>query len=105
MSHQTLDAPVSGIIAGCEATTVEAIHDVSGSNGLKRLVNLMDYYFSRGGMQMQFNVVDRETLRRAQKDPEKYRSLIVRVAGYSAYFVGLDKTVQQDIIDRTEERL
>lgn len=76
-----------------------------GNAGLKRLVNLIDYYFSRGGMQVQFNVVSRETLLAAQKDPEKYRSLIVRVAGYSAYFVGLDKAVQQDIIERTEERL
>jgi len=50
-------------------------------------------------------VVSRDTLLRAQKDPEKYRNLLVRVAGYSAYFVGLDKTVQQDIIERTEERL
>lgn len=73
--------------------------------GLTRLVNLIDYYFTKGGMQMQFNVVSRDTLERAQKDPNKYRSLIVRVAGYSAYFVGLDKTVQQDIIERTEERL
>lgn len=73
--------------------------------GLRRLVNLIDYYFSRGGMQVQFNVVSRETLMRAQREPEKYRSLIVRVAGYSAYFVGLDRTVQQDIIERTEERL
>lgn len=78
---------------------------VGRSSGLKRLTNLIDYYFSRGGMQVQFNVVSRETLLRAQKTPEKYRSLIVRVAGYSAYFVGLDKTVQQDIIERTEERL
>ena len=73
--------------------------------GLRRLTALIDYYFSRGGMQVQFNVVSRETLLRAQREPEKYRSLIVRVAGYSAYFVGLDKTVQQDIIERTEERL
>jgi formate C-acetyltransferase len=73
--------------------------------GLKRLTNLIDYYFSRGGMQLQFNVVSRDTLLRAQREPDKYRSLIVRVAGYSAYFVGLDKTVQQDIIDRTEERI
>ena len=54
---------------------------------------------------MQFNVVSKETLLRAQQDPSKYKSLIVRVAGYSAYFTGLDKTVQQDIIERTEERL
>ncbi|MGE5554351.1 MAG: glycine radical domain-containing protein [Betaproteobacteria bacterium] len=53
---------------------------------------------------MQFNVVSRETLLAAQKNPERYRNLIVRLAGYSAYFVSLDKTVQQDIIERTEER-
>jgi len=76
-----------------------------GDTGLERLVNLMDYYFGRGGMQMQFNVVSRETLLKAQADPESYKSLVVRVAGYSAYFVGLEKTVQQDIIERTEERL
>ena len=74
------------------------------SAGLNRLINLIDYYFSLGGMQVQFNVVSRETLLRAQKDPAKYQNLIVRVAGYSAYFVNLEKQVQQDIIDRTEER-
>ena len=72
---------------------------------LNRLINLIDYYFSLGGMQVQFNVVSRETLLRAQKDPAKYQNLIVRVAGYSAYFVNLEKQVQQDIIDRTEERI
>ena len=73
------------------------------SAGLNRLVNLIDYYFSLGGMQMQFNVVNRETLIRAQNDPSKYQNLIVRVAGYSAYFVNLEKKVQQDIIERTEQ--
>lgn len=73
--------------------------------GLSRLVNLIDYYFSLGGMQMQFNVVSRDTLLRAQQDPTKYQNLIVRVAGYSAYFVNLEKKVQQDIIERTEERI
>ena len=75
------------------------------SAGLNRLINLIDDYFSLGGMQVQFNVVSRETLLRAQKDPAKYQNLIVRVAGYSAYFVNLEKQVQQDIIDRTEERI
>ena len=78
---------------------------MEGNTGLNRLVNLIDYYFSMGGMQMQFNVVSRDTLRRAQKDPSKYQNLIVRVAGYSAYFVNLEKKVQQDIIERTEERI
>ena len=85
--------------------TTAPAQTLSGSTGLKRLTSLIDYYFSRGGMQLQFNVVSRDTLIRAQREPDKYRSLIVRVAGYSAYFVGLDKTVQQDIIERTEERL
>lgn len=75
------------------------------SAGLNRLINLIDYYFSLGGMQVQFNVVSRETLLRAQKHPAKYQNRIVRVAGYSAYFVNLEKQVQQDIIDRTEERI
>ncbi len=83
----------------------ENVQEAQFGKGLERLVNLIDFYFDKGGMQMQFNVVSRETLQRAQQDPNKYRSLIVRVAGYSAYFVGLDKTVQQDIIERTEERL
>ncbi len=87
------------------ATHTQVHENVQMGKGLTRLTNLIDYYFEKGGMQMQFNVVSRETLERAQKDPNKYRSLIVRVAGYSAYFVGLDKTVQQDIIERTEERL
>ena len=69
---------------------------MAGNTGLNRLVNLIDYYFSMGGMQMQFNVVSRDTLLRAQKDPSKYQNLIVRVAGYSAYFVNLEKKVQQD---------
>lgn len=68
---------------------------MAGNTGLNRLVNLIDYYFSMGGMQMQFNVVSRDTLLRAQKDPSKYQNLIVRVAGYSAYFVNLEKKVQQ----------
>ena len=74
------------------------------SMGLVRLVDLIDYYFSMGGMQMQFNVVSKETLLRAQEEPSEYQNLIVRVAGYSAYFVNLEKTVQQDIIERTEGR-
>ncbi|NTU49090.1 MAG: hypothetical protein HGA84_08845, partial [Syntrophobacteraceae bacterium] len=53
---------------------------------------------------IQFNVVDRETLLAAQKNPERYSDLIVRVAGYSAYFVDLSKGLQDSIIARTEQR-
>jgi formate C-acetyltransferase len=96
---------LSGATPGAVAATAITRPAPTGRAGLKRLINLLDYYFARGGMQLQFNVVSRATLEAAQRDPDKYRSLIVRVAGYSAYFVGLDKTVQQDIIERTEERL
>lgn len=73
--------------------------------GLRRLVSLIDYYFDIGGMQVQFNVVSRETLIAAKNNPDKYKNLTVRVAGYSAYFVQLDEKVQDDIIARTEVRI
>jgi len=53
-------------------------------------------------MEVQFNVVKRKTLLAAQKDPVKYRNLIVRVSGFSAYFVDLDRVLQNEIIERTE---
>jgi formate C-acetyltransferase len=60
-------------------------------------------YFENGGMEVQYNVVDTETLRAAQKSPEEYRDLVVRIAGYSAYFVELGRDLQNDIIARTEQ--
>jgi formate C-acetyltransferase len=63
---------------------------------------LVDTYFKQGGMELQINVVSRKTLLAAQKDPQKYRNLIVRVSGFSAYFTTLDKTLQTEIIERTE---
>ncbi|HBL40559.1 MAG TPA: autonomous glycyl radical cofactor GrcA, partial [Ruminococcaceae bacterium] len=59
-------------------------------------------YFARGGQQLSVNVVDRETLLKAQKEPEKYKNLVVRVGGFSALFNDLDAELQQNIIDRTE---
>jgi pyruvate-formate lyase len=64
----------------------------------------MRTYFSQGGKHVQFNVVDKGTLLDSQKKPEKHRDLIVRVAGYSAYFVNLGKPVQDEIIKRTDYR-
>jgi formate C-acetyltransferase len=69
---------------------------------LKKLSNMIRTYFSFGGKHIQFNVVSKETLLDAQKRPENYRDLIVRVAGFSTYFVRLTKTIQDDIICRTE---
>jgi pyruvate-formate lyase len=69
---------------------------------LRKLSFLIRTHFSQGGKHLQFNVVKKETLKDAQKHPEKHQALIVRVAGYSAYFVTLGKTVQDEIIGRNE---
>jgi len=69
---------------------------------LLKLSGLIKTYFSLGGKHVQFNVVNRDTLLDAQEHPEKHRDLIVRVAGYSTYFVHLTKAVQDDIVARTE---
>ena len=69
---------------------------------LKKVYALIKTYFDDGGKHAQFNVVDRRTLREAQKAPERHRNLMVRVAGYSAYFTELSANVQDEIIMRTE---
>lgn len=66
---------------------------------------LIEEYFSRGGLEIQFNTLDKETLSAAQKDPYKYRNLIVRVSGFSAYFVALEESLQNEIIRRTEHQI
>lgn len=68
----------------------------------RKLGDLIRTYFGLGGLHVQFNCIDSETLRKAKANPEEYRGLLVRVAGYSAYFVELDDSVQDDIISRTE---
>ena len=64
--------------------------------------HLVETYFHLGGLEIQFNVISRETLLEAQKSPEKYSDLIVRVSGFSAYFVDMNKLTQDEIIARTE---
>ncbi len=71
--------------------------------GLRSLANLVRVYFNLGGKHIQFNVVGSKTLKAAQKNPQKYASLVVRVAGYSAFFTQLHRDVQDDIIGRTEQ--
>ncbi|MBO7250601.1 MAG: glycyl radical protein, partial [Clostridia bacterium] len=77
---------------------------LEGISGLESFVALVRGYFDQKGSHVQFNVVSRETLRDAQKNPEKYKSLVVRVAGYSARFTTLSKSLQEDIINRTEQQ-
>ncbi|MGQ9569537.1 MAG: glycyl radical protein [Thermodesulfovibrionales bacterium] len=68
---------------------------------LSRIIDLIRTYHDLGGYHIQFNVIDNKVLREAQRNPEQYRGLMVRVAGYSAYFVELNTEVQEDIISRT----
>jgi formate C-acetyltransferase/4-hydroxyphenylacetate decarboxylase large subunit len=75
---------------------------VKGVDGSNKLIQLIKRYFDLGGYHIQFNVVDSRMLRDAQKHPENYRDLIIRVAGFSAYWVELSKAIQDEIIVRTE---
>ncbi|MEO2238474.1 glycyl radical protein [Dorea sp. YH-dor226] len=76
---------------------------LSGRTGLETFTALIRSYFDQKGSHMQFNVVSRETLLDAQKHPEQYKHLVVRVAGYSALFTTLSRSLQDDIINRTEQ--
>ena len=73
---------------------------LAGEEGIDGMVNLVRTYFKLGGHHIQFNVVDEAVLRDAQKNPDQYRGLLVRVAGYSDYFVDLDEYHQEEIIAR-----
>ena len=73
-----------------------------GEEGIEKLAHLVRSYFKLGGHHVQFNVVDAETLRKAQAEPEAHRDLIVRVAGYSDYFCDLTVELQDEIVSRTE---
>lgn len=91
--------------ASCASTLLNVkLHPSSLSNreDLKKLGSLVKTYSHMGGKWIQFNVVENKQLLEAQKFPERYRDLIVRVAGYSAYFVDLNKGVQDDVIKRME---
>jgi formate C-acetyltransferase len=75
---------------------------VRGEDGTNKLKDLIAAYFGEGGMQVQFNVVATDTLHDAQKNPDKHENLIVRIAGFSVYFVEMPKIMQDDFITRTE---
>jgi pyruvate formate-lyase/glycerol dehydratase family glycyl radical enzyme len=77
---------------------------LADQEGINKLAYLVRTYFKLGGHHIQFNVVDAETLRKAQASPEEYSDLMVRVAGYSDYFVDVGRELQDEIIARTEQR-
>jgi len=76
---------------------------LKSKKGIQCFTDLIRGYFDQGGFHVQFNVVSKDMLKDAQKHPEEYKTLMVRVAGYSAYFVTIDKCLQDDIINRTEQ--
>lgn len=75
---------------------------LQGEEGVNKLRSFVQTFFSMGGTQVQYNIVSSDTLRKAQADPESYKDLVVRVAGFSAYFVELVPGLQNDLISRTE---
>jgi pyruvate formate-lyase/glycerol dehydratase family glycyl radical enzyme len=78
---------------------------LASDDSLAKVKSLMQTYFDMGGMEVQYNIVSSDTLRTAQADPETYKNLVVRVAGFSAYFVELHRSLQNDIIARTENQV
>lgn len=78
---------------------------VQGPEGIQRLESIIAVYLKKGGRYIQFNIQDVDTLRKAQKEPDKYRDLVVRVHGMSAYFCNLDPLIQEDIIVRVQSGL
>ena len=83
------------------------IHPTALSNdeGIAKLRDMVKAYMDHGGAEVQFNVVSSETMRKAQENPDAYRNLVVRIAGYSAYFVELSKDCQNDLILRNENMI
>ncbi|MBQ1400498.1 MAG: hypothetical protein IIY83_08245, partial [Lachnospiraceae bacterium] len=71
----------------------------------QKLADMTRAYFDEGGMEIQYNVVDSATLRKAQENPDEYHNLVVRIAGFSAYFVDMTPEMQEDIIVRAEHRV
>ena len=75
---------------------------IKGTEGAKKLIDLVRAYMRKGGFHVQFNVVDSKVLRDAQQNPQNYRDLMVRVAGFTQYWVEIGKAVQDELIARPE---
>ena len=76
-----------------------------GSKSLETMKSLVKTYLKKGGFEIQINVIDKETLEKAIINPEEYRDLVVRIGGYSDYFVKLSSEMQQEVILRTEHAI
>lgn len=97
--EQTLAAAGTSLIFDLHPSSV------SGEKGVENLETLLRTYFDLGGGHSECNIVDEKVLRMAQKEPQNYQNLSVRVAGYSAYFVNLDTSMQEHIIQKTKNRM
>ena len=93
-----------GFIGGI-AVNMKFSKKMFGPGSADKLIALIRTYMGRGGFELQINVVDRETLEKAQNDPDGYKDLVVRVGGYSDYFVKLSPTMQREVLARTEYQL
>lgn len=91
----------NGILLNFKIDPLSIQDDVS----LEKFISMLKTYFNLGGQHIQINCVCADTLRDAQKNPENYADLVIRVAGYSAFFTSLDKSLQDDLITRTEHHL
>lgn len=78
---------------------------VKGDEGIFKLKSLVETFFDMGGMHIQYNVVGADQLRQAQEKPDENKNLVIRIAGFSAYFVELDESLQNDLISRTDQRV
>ena len=94
-----------GVVKQCQLNQRLMPDQMAGEKGFHLWANYMKTWYDLGIPHVQFNVVDNETLRAAQKEPESYTELMVRVGGFSAIFVALEKTVQDTIICRTVQEL
>lgn len=90
---------------GGVAVNLKFLKSSLGADSLRTMETILKVYLQRGGFEVQVNVVDNETLRKAQKNPEQYRDLVVRIGGYSDYFVKLSPQMQEEIILRTAHEL
>ena len=93
------------VINGGPLTLEFSANSIKSSDGVDKLARLAETFISAGGHQLQLNVIDKASLMDAQLHPENYKNLIVRVWGWSGYFVELDKCYQDQIIRRADYSL
>ena len=105
MMNSVLKIPTAGHMLTSVVTNMKFLPETFNSSRTREgIISLLKGFFVQGGMQLQINVCNYEELKKAQKNPDKYRNLVVRVGGYSDYFVRLSPALQEEIIARTAQR-